>query len=181
MQLLLKCLARGLAFQEGSYLSDPWNWLDVAVVAPFWILLALPNIPSFASLQVRAERLWHSLLTHLAHLAFRHTPHGAHSSRCSLLRLTHPIDSTADALSTHRLLPLIPQLARALRPLRTLRNFPVLRRTVVAFLKAGPALTSVVAFTLFFYIVFGIVGVRARLGVQRPNLLAPTSAARTSA
>ena len=48
---------------------------------------------------------------------------------------------------------------RALRPLRSIRSFPELRRTVVAFLKAGPALSSVVGLTIFFFLVFGIVGV----------------------
>ena len=107
LELVLKVIARGLVFHEGAYLRDGWNWLDVAVVAPFWLLLAWPDMPSFASLQ----------------------------------------------------------LARALRPLRTLHNFPVLRRTIVAFLKAGPALSSVLALALFFYLVFGIVGVEVYSGL----------------
>ena len=121
-ELLLKVVARGLVCHEGAYLMDPWNWLDVMVVAPFWITLALPNVPSFASVQ----------------------------------------------------------LARALRPLRTLRSFPVLRRTVVAFLKALPALSSVVMLTAFFYLVFGIVGVEIFSGSLHYRCV-PTAAAAAAA
>ena len=76
-ELLLKVVAHGLVCHEGAYLHDPWNWLDLLVVLPFWVLLAFPGVPSLAPLQ----------------------------------------------------------LARALRPLRSLQAFPGLRRVVVAFLK----------------------------------------------
>ena len=91
---------------QGGYLHNPWNLLDLVVVLPFWILLAFPNAPSFASLQI----------------------------------------------------------ARALRPLRTLRSFPELQRVVASFLAAAPALSSVMAFTVFFFLVSGTVGVELLQG-----------------
>ena len=51
------------------------------------------------------------------------------------------------------------RLVRALRPLRAIRKFPELRRTVEAFLRAVPALSTVAALTVFFFLVFGVVGV----------------------
>ena len=51
------------------------------------------------------------------------------------------------------------RLVRALRPLRTIRSFPDLRRNVEAFLRAGPALTTVAGLTTFFFLIFGVVGV----------------------
>lgn len=107
VELILKLLAHGLVCHEGAYLHDPWNLLDLAVVLPFWVLLAFPNVPSLAPLQ----------------------------------------------------------LVRPLRPLRTLQAFPELRRVVVAFLKAVPALSSVLGLTAFFFIITGIVGVELYQGV----------------
>jgi hypothetical protein len=62
------------------------------------------------------------------------------------------------------LLPNAPSLAslrlvRALRPLRTIRSFPDLRKNVVAFIQAGPALGTVAGLTCFFFLVFGVTGV----------------------
>ena len=79
IELLLKLLAA----RPYAYLKDAWNWLDMAVVAPFWVLLAFPAAPSFASLQ----------------------------------------------------------LARALRPLRTINSLPELRRIVEAFLRTPAGLS----------------------------------------
>ena len=95
IELFVKVVAHGLTSHEGAYLHDPWNWLDLAVIVPFWLLIAFADLPSLRALQ----------------------------------------------------------LARALRPLRTLRQFPSVRRVVVAFFHALPSLSSVVAFTAFFVLV----------------------------
>ena len=57
------------------------------------------------------------------------------------------------------------RLVRALRPLRAIRKFPELRRTVEAFLRAVPALSTVAGLTAFFFLVFGVVGVEMYEGV----------------
>lgn len=106
LELLVKLAAHGVAMHRGAYLNDPWNLIDLAVVAPYWVLIFFPNMPSLSSIR----------------------------------------------------------LVRALRPLRTIRNFPELRRMVEAFLRAGPALSTVTALTAFFFLVFGIVGVELYKG-----------------
>jgi hypothetical protein len=117
IELVTKVVAHGLLLHDTAYLHDAWNWLDVAVVVPFWVFIFIPDSPSFASLQ----------------------------------------------------------LARALRPLRSIRSFPELRRTVVAFLKAGPALSSVVGLTVFFFLVFGIVGVELYEGALHHRCAPPAA------
>lgn len=103
VELLLKLTAHGVVMHRGAYLHDAWNLIDLAVVAPFWVLVFFPNLGAGSLASIR--------------------------------------------------------LVRALRPLRTIRNFPELRRMVEAFLRAGPALSTVAALTAFFFLVFGIIGV----------------------
>eukprot|EP00736_Rhodelphis_marinus_P006678 Rmarinus@m.195 len=58
---------------------------------------------------------------------------------------------------------------RILRPLKTIRRFPEMRRLVATLLKSIPLLLNVVALMSFIFAVFGIIGVQLLAGSLRGN------------
>ena len=52
VELAIRLTACGLVCHKGAFLHDIWNWIDTAVVVPFWLLLAFPSAPSLSSLRL---------------------------------------------------------------------------------------------------------------------------------
>lgn len=52
VELLMRIVAQGLVGRPTSFVKDPWNLLDFAVVAPFWVKVAFPDAPAMGAMRL---------------------------------------------------------------------------------------------------------------------------------
>ena len=52
VELLVRMVALGLFGHSDAFINDAWNLLDFAVVLPFWVHVAFPDMPALGAMRL---------------------------------------------------------------------------------------------------------------------------------